>query len=143
LPYHTVMISYLMKINRRGGRIMAKMFFDKSSSNKPAMYGAAAGLGIYGTIFLIAPSVFHNLAIGIAQATSTVLGSTLGMTLGYILPLAAVLTTFAISAMLLMHALKAMLKNAASKYIPGGRGTVDALENMAEVGMAFVNCFKK
>ncbi|HBB53167.1 MAG TPA: hypothetical protein DCZ80_04645 [Legionellales bacterium] len=127
-----------------------KNFFDKDSQ-KPAMVGALSGFGLYSGISFLSPSLFQGIAASIATAVSGLLGASLGIFLGYMVPLVATVIIGAMIAVTMsplfepepptkkgLKAGKDFLLKSLSKVIPGGRDTVDAMEDMAEMGMGFV-----
>ncbi|HBB53092.1 MAG TPA: hypothetical protein DCZ80_04250 [Legionellales bacterium] len=127
-------------INRRGGRIMFKKSakkFEDLDAYKPKRIGILCGLGIYGAIALIAPSVFVSFSMSTSALLAGFLGASLSMAIGFIIPLAAIVAATVVTVLLIAYAIKEAIKNAIAKHIPGGRYTIDAMENVAETGMGF------
>ncbi len=130
-----------------------KSFFE-NNSQQPAIIGAVSGLGLYTGVMLFAPTVFQNAALAIGSALSGLFGASASLFIGYLIPLTAVVlaSTFVTMGLYSMFApeppaqkgLKAgkeILRNAFSHFIPGGRDTVNTIEDVAHIGMDIVNKF--
>jgi hypothetical protein len=126
-----------------------KSFFDKDSQ-KPAMFGAMGGLGLYTGISFLAPSLLQGITASISSVFSGLLGASLGIFLGQMIPLVATVIIGALIAIGLSPAMepetpskkglkagKEFLRKSLAKVIPGGRDTVDAMEDIAEMGLEF------
>jgi uncharacterized membrane protein YdjX (TVP38/TMEM64 family) len=111
--------------------------FENLDAYKPERIGVLCGLGIYGAVALIAPSIFVSFSMSTSALLAGFLGASLGMAIGFIIPLAAIVAATVVTALLIAYAIKEAIKNAIAKHIPGGRDTVDAMENVAEAGMGF------
>jgi hypothetical protein len=135
--------------------IKFKGFFEEKKSTNPALVGGLVGVGIYSGVTFLAPAVFEAAALSIANSLSSILGSSLGLFIGYLIPFAAMVITSAMIAMGLHSAftpepaskkgLKAgqeFLRGAFAKFVPGGRDAVDKIEDIAGIGMDIAQAFK-
>jgi hypothetical protein len=126
---------------------MAKKFFDRGGK-RYAGFGGLAGAGIYGIELLVAPEAIFALMNHITAFLTPYLGTMLSSFIGTVLPALSLICGAAILAAGIFYVIKPdpvvqaaklgvnLIKHAAGGFIPGGKGTIDALE---DIGAAALN----
>jgi hypothetical protein len=125
---------------------MSKKFFDRGGK-KYAGYGGLAGAGIYSITLLVSPHLVFGLMNSITMALTPYLGLMLSSSIGLVLPAMTLICGAALLAAEIFYIIKPdpvvqaaklgvnLVKHAAGGFIPGGKGTIDALEDIGSAAL--------
>lgn len=123
---------------------MAKKFFDRPGK-RYAGYAGLAGASIYAAAALFAPELVLGVINSMTTFLTPYLGAMLAGAVGTVLPALSLICGLAVLAAGIFYVIKPdpvvqaaklganFIKHAAGGFVPGGKQTIDALE---EIGIA-------